>query len=135
MKYYKNENNEVYGYEDDGSQDHLITNDMTAITEAEADAINNPPLTGEELIQEKWNTLTAYLFTLTVTTNATNKFDVSPRGLANITQRVNTMIDTDTDVWHEDWASFSVDKVELQEALVLQAKAKKAKITELFGAV
>ena len=89
----------------------------------------------DDIVKAKWNELNIYLSTLTVTTTATNKFDVSPNGLANITQRVNTMIDTDSDTWYEDWASFTVNKVELQEALVLQAEAKKAKITELFGVV
>jgi hypothetical protein len=39
MKLYKSENNEVFAYEEDGSQDHLI-GDKIAITQAEADAIN-----------------------------------------------------------------------------------------------
>jgi len=55
--------------------------------------------------------------------------------LSNITQRINTMTDVDTDTWYEDWASFTVNKVELQEALVRQSDAKQAKIDELFGGV
>lgn len=98
-----------------------------------------PPPTQAELdeaeIATKWGTLATYLATLTVTTTEGNKFDVSPTGLANITQRVNTMTDVDTDVWYEDWGSFTVNKVKLQEALIRQAEAKKAKITELFEAV
>jgi hypothetical protein len=38
MKYYKNINNEIYAYESDGSQDHLI-GDKTPITEAHANQI------------------------------------------------------------------------------------------------
>lgn len=39
MKLYKDKNNELFAYELDGSQDHLI-GDKTAITQEEADAIN-----------------------------------------------------------------------------------------------
>ena len=92
-------------------------------------------LSAEQLIKDKWDDLGILLSGLTITTTAGNKFDVSTIGLSNITQRVNTMTDADTDTWYEDWANFTVDKVELQEALVKQAEAKKAKIAELFGGV
>mgnify|MGYP003515233728 CR=1 FL=1 len=39
MKYYK-QNNEVYAYELDGSQDHLITEDMKLISLEEIEVIN-----------------------------------------------------------------------------------------------
>jgi len=38
MKYYKTSDNEIFAYESDGSQDHLI-GDKTPITDQEADAI------------------------------------------------------------------------------------------------
>jgi len=38
MKYYKTNDNEIFAYELDGSQDHLI-GDKIAITDQEADAI------------------------------------------------------------------------------------------------
>jgi len=41
MKYYK-ENDEVYAFELDGSQDYLITNEMVEMTEAEVNAHRNP---------------------------------------------------------------------------------------------
>jgi hypothetical protein len=41
MKYYKDLNNNVYAYEDDGSQDHLI-GDKIAMTSDEIDAHINP---------------------------------------------------------------------------------------------
>lgn len=40
MKYYKDSNNNVYAYESDGSQDHLI-GDKTQITQEEVNAINS----------------------------------------------------------------------------------------------
>ena len=40
MKHYINKNKEIYGFELDGSQDHLITNDMVEINLEEIEAIN-----------------------------------------------------------------------------------------------
>lgn len=40
MKLYKSPNNEVFAYEEDGSQDHLIPGEYIAITEEEAEQIN-----------------------------------------------------------------------------------------------
>ena len=39
MKYYKNSLNEIFAYEADGSQDHIIPEDYIAITDAEADQL------------------------------------------------------------------------------------------------
>jgi hypothetical protein len=39
MKYYKDSNNNIYAYELDGSQDHLIA-DKVSVTQAQVDAIN-----------------------------------------------------------------------------------------------
>ena len=39
MKHYKDSNDNVYAYEEDGSQDHLI-GDKVSITEAEANSLN-----------------------------------------------------------------------------------------------
>ena len=40
MKYYKNEENRVYAYELDGSQDHLIPESYIEITEQEAQELS-----------------------------------------------------------------------------------------------
>lgn len=40
MKHYKSPTNEVWAYELDGSQDHLIPENFIAITDEEANAIN-----------------------------------------------------------------------------------------------
>jgi hypothetical protein len=39
MKHYKDSNNQIFAYEEDGSQDHLI-GDKISVTQAEADSIN-----------------------------------------------------------------------------------------------
>lgn len=49
MKYYKDENNQVYAYEADGSQDEYIKSDLIPISVEEADELCKPPaLTQEE---------------------------------------------------------------------------------------
>ena len=40
MKYFINKNKEIFGFELDGSQDHLITPDMVEISLEEIEAIN-----------------------------------------------------------------------------------------------
>ena len=40
MKHYINNNKEIYGFELDGSQDHLVTSDMSPVTLEEIQAIN-----------------------------------------------------------------------------------------------
>lgn len=65
MKTYKDLNNNLYAYEDDGSQDSIIPSDYILITDDEADAIREqikakylaslPPITSptkEELLIE-----------------------------------------------------------------------------------
>ena len=41
MKHYRSPNNEIFAYEADGSQDHVIPKDYIAITDAEADKIRS----------------------------------------------------------------------------------------------
>ena len=59
MKYYK-ENNEVFAYELDGSQDHLIGN-KTQMTDEEVEAHINPPKTEAIILSEKVAEAKAYL--------------------------------------------------------------------------
>jgi vancomycin resistance protein YoaR len=51
MKYYKDINNNVYAYEADGSQDHLI-GDKVAMTSDEIETHLNPSITPEQLMQQ-----------------------------------------------------------------------------------
>ena len=52
MKYYTNENKEIFGFELDGSQDHLITSDMVEISLEEIAELNKPT---EVQLQEQAN--------------------------------------------------------------------------------
>jgi len=137
MKTYIDTNTgKVWEFEDDGSQDHLITADMELYTipeptQAELEA---------EAIASKWIDLNKYLSTLTVQREATDtdpigfKFSADPQSIANISLEIDTMLDTDTRVWYEDWGNATVTKQELQEAKILASEAKQIKLTELFGA-
>lgn len=61
MKHYKDENNKVFAFENDGSQDDLIPENLIAISNEEADLIRNPPKTPLEVLEEtKLNRACAY---------------------------------------------------------------------------
>jgi|AKVG01.1.fsa_nt_gi hypothetical protein len=51
MKYFKDQNSKVWAFEDDGSQDHLIKENMVAITESEKEHLIQP--SEEQLIANK----------------------------------------------------------------------------------
>ena len=51
MKYYKDIKDNIYAYEEDGSQDHLIKGKVV-VAEANIDTYINPPKTAEHLQAE-----------------------------------------------------------------------------------
>lgn len=53
MKFYKDENNQVFAYEDDGSQDDIVPENQVAITEYQANLIRFPPKPLSEIKTEK----------------------------------------------------------------------------------
>ena len=76
MKYYINKNKEISGFELDGSQDHLITEDMKPISLEEIEVINQAKvdeytLTPENQIQSAKQYLTSTDFYMTVDKYAT----------------------------------------------------------------
>ena len=54
MKHYTDSKNEIWAYEDDGSQDHLIPDDFTLITNDEADALRLYAKTYADLREENY---------------------------------------------------------------------------------
>tara|TARA_Y100000593_G_scaffold11930_1_gene21727 strand:- start:22 stop:291 length:270 start_codon:yes stop_codon:yes gene_type:complete len=54
MKHYKDSSNNIYAYESDGSQDHLIPDNYIAITDEEADAIRLYVKTYADLREEEY---------------------------------------------------------------------------------
>lgn len=61
FKYYKDENNQVYAFEADGSQDHIIPVDFIPMTPEEVDLHINPPLTQEQIQAQANAEARAYL--------------------------------------------------------------------------
>jgi len=84
-----------------------------------------------DIISTKWSDLNIFLSALTVTISNDRIIDVSPSSLLNIDNEINAMTDQDISMWHEDWESFEVNKVDLQEARTLRKEAKDVKIVEL----
>lgn len=60
MKHYKDNDNNVYAYEDDGSQDHLI-GDKILMTAEEVEEHINPPKTEEQILKEQIQEVKLYL--------------------------------------------------------------------------
>lgn len=58
MKYFKNEQGKVFAFESDGSQDHLITNDMTEIDESEVQSVIDSSLSIDALLNNKQSEIT-----------------------------------------------------------------------------
>lgn len=52
MKHYKTPDQSIWAFEPDGSQDHLITPDMTPVSDAALFALRNPPKTPEQIVAE-----------------------------------------------------------------------------------
>lgn len=65
MKIYKNSNNKLWAYEEDGSQDHLIPNDFILITEDEANAIRAEQVAATLIVELTKEQLLAELQVLT----------------------------------------------------------------------
>jgi len=82
MKYYKDDQNNVYAYELDGSQDDLI-GDKVEMTIEEVDAHLNPAKSDEQLAYDAKQAKALSLSTIKVTTSNGNTFD------GNETARIN----------------------------------------------
>jgi hypothetical protein len=65
MKTYKDLNNELWAYEEDGSQDHLIPANFIQITEDEANAIRAELDATNQIVEPTKEQLLAELATLT----------------------------------------------------------------------
>lgn len=61
MKHYLSDNKTLVALEQDGSQDFLITPQWKELTDEEAEAIRNPPLTDEQITAQKVQEALAFL--------------------------------------------------------------------------
>lgn len=128
MKYYKDTQNNVYAYEDDGSQDHLI-DDKTAMTDEEVEAHLNPPKTAEEIAAAEKQAIAGQLASLTVTTNAGHAFDAYTQARQDMADAIlagATLCITET-VWRladNSEVTVSLDELKEAHALAIQAYAR-----------
>lgn len=84
-KFFKDDQNQLYAFAADGSEDAFIHESLIAITEAEADAIRFPPPSAEELAAQAKAAKVEALNTITVTTSSGKVFD------GNETARLNML--------------------------------------------
>ena len=123
MKYYKLKD-DVFAYEEDGSQDHLI-GDKILMTDEEVEAHINPPKTEAQLNAERKAEIERQLAVLTVTSSKGNVFDANSQSRQNMS---DTILASDTlgitkTVWRmADNSDVQIDISELKEAHALAIK-------------
>ena len=123
MKYYKL-NNKVYAYEQDGSQDHLITSDMVAMTKVEVEVHTNPPDTTEQLYAKDKESKLLAVSQIKVTTALGNVFDGDEVSQNRMSRAVTASNAGDTTQWIlADNTQATVTHEELKEALLLSGEA------------
>lgn len=128
MKYYKDINNKVYAYEDDGSQDNLI-GDKVEMTEVEVNDHLNPPKTAEQIEFEHKAEIKKQLDELIVKTSKGNVFDGNSQARQDMADSIlasGTLGVTQT-VWRmADNSEVLIDIAELKEAhsLAIQEYAR-----------
>ena len=117
MKYYK-ENNEVFAYEEDGSQDHLI-GDKALMTAEEVELHLNPPKT-EEQTEAEWKASRAEAVANIKVTVNDKVYDGDETSQTRIARAISVMNDTETIAWVlADDSVHMATKAELSEALKL----------------
>lgn len=126
FKYYKDENSTVFAFEDDGSQDDYIGGHLMPITQAEADAIRNPPLTPEQELAQAKSARAAEVAAIKVTTGGVT-YDGDETAQGRMARAALAMNDTDTLPWvAADNSIVTVNKAELLEVLRLAGAAMAA---------
>lgn len=121
MKYYKDKNNEVFAYELDGSQDHLIGNKVL-MTTAETQEHLNPLKTVEQTEHERKTKIMKQLETINVTTSNGNVFDANAQARLDISNAIlaSTFTNDVSIIWRlADNSEVNVTIDELKEALTL----------------
>ena len=58
MRYFINQQGTIFAFEDDGSQDHLLTDEMTEIDESELQSVIDASLTIDQLLDNKQSEIT-----------------------------------------------------------------------------
>ncbi len=141
MSYYK-KNNKVYDF-NDLQVKAGIGEDYTPITDEEAEAILNPPLTDEEQSQkikdEKWQEYYNYMNSLTIDIvideNTTHKYKANPSSLIKIERKAKSpyLLEVKEIKWYEDWGEFMTNKIELEKVILESDRLSQSKLNEIFG--
>lgn len=98
---------------------------MPAYTAAEAAAV---------LDDSRWALVEQYGRELTITIAASgHKFAANTDALTAISLKIGALGTADTITWIESWATFTTNKVELQEVLTLAEAAKQTFTNTTFG--
>ena len=130
MKYFKDNNNNIYAYEEDVA-DEQIKDGLIPITEEEADTLSNPPKTQSELdAQTETDAKTAVLLALsqiTVTTIYGNTFDGDDIARADMSSAIlaSETLNLTEHNWKladNTWKIVQLDELKDAHALAIQAK-------------
>jgi hypothetical protein len=89
--------------------------------------------TQDAINQENWTELQKYCELLQVTITNDNKYAMNEKSRNAILLEIQTMNDTDSLYWLEDWGVQNSTKADFQEALNEFKKLKDEKFTEIFG--
>jgi len=132
MKTYRNTiTTEVFAFEVDGSQDHLITANMIAMSPSEVEAYNNPVPTPKQLYAQAKQDKILAVSQIKVTTTSGKAFDGDEVSQNRMARAVTASSVGDTTQWIlADNTQASVTHEELKEALLLAGEA----MTEIWMA-
>lgn len=132
MALYKDLNGKIYD-DMNGEALDLLPAGCVQVTQAEADAIRNPPKTAAQIYADKWSLIGEQISALTVTIPTTNnKYAANKEAMNEINIKISSLNGTETFAWYEEWGTFMTNKVELQEVVTLACQAEQAIIDQIM---
>ena len=122
MKYYKNAAGSFFAFEEDGSQDHLITSDMVSVT---IEDVNYK--TPEQIEAEAKAATLLALSQITVTTAAGNTFDGDDTARESMLSAIQAsgflgLTDSNWKLADNTWKVIGITELQEAHALAIQAK-------------
>lgn len=128
MKHYL-KNQEVWGIESDGSQNHLVTPDMVLLSDGDLYALRNPPKTAEQIRADAKAARTVAVEAIRVTTQAGHTFDGDEVSQGRMARAIIALQATGTEsvAWVlADNTAMQASAAELSEALALAGASQAA---------
>lgn len=126
MKYFKNENDQVFAYESDGSQDSYIKPELISITEEEALELANPSrgATIPQQVTRRQGRL-ALLETQTDDTNYLVLVEAAISSMSDPLEQMKAQVEYEADTWERDnaflqsmWAQLGGTEAELDDLFI-----------------